>query len=1087
MRGMIQAQITEGMLRQLDAALKERGACLVQPMSLSSAAFLAWELRLAFQRTVIVIADPANTQEEMLRNLAAFAGEHDAPPLSYPALDSVPPEGGALHPDVAGDRINTLLRLAFSSEPAVVCTCATALDQPTISPAALRANTRRPAVGREEDPESLVAWLEKAGYKLVPEVGNKGEAVRRGGLVDVWPPQEPDPLRIEFFGETVETIRSFDPADQRSARERTEAVIPPATEREAPHSNEDERAFFMNHAGREALCFGIECGNPAACPAIFMSGVERKDAGAGGCDAGETMDLGFEDLPALTAGRHDLFEPDLLDAQRRRLIAGLAAKTREGISVHLFFDTPGGLDRFRETHPGLPFLLHAGFVSDGFINHAMSIAIAGERLLTGRRKRLPGRYGSRPDTRTARRRAAGETISDWTGIRPGELAVHVDHGIGRYLGITEMDFDGQLTEALAVEYADRAKLYVPVAQCHLLSRYIGAGNSHPRIDRIGSSRWPRARRAAERAVRDLAASLLKLQAMRESRKGFPFPADNEWQHDFEAAFPYEETQDQARAIESVKSDMEAHRPMDRLICGDAGYGKTEVALRAAFKAVTAGKQVALLVPTTVLSQQHYDVFADRMESYPFQIELLSRFRTTRQQEQAVRGLAAGTVDIAIGTHRLLQPDVKFNDLGLVIIDEEQRFGVAHKEKLKQMRQLVDVLTLTATPIPRTLYLSLTGARDISMIQAAPEQRVPVKTIVAAKEDRIVRDAVRSELRRGGQVYYLHNRIATIERAGASLMRLVPEARLATAHGLTPPAELSRIMHEFEQGGFDVLLCTTIIQSGLDIPNVNTILIDRADRFGMADLYQLRGRVGRSSRNAYAYLLLPGHERLLDTSRKRIHAILQHSGLGAGFGIAVRDLEIRGSGNLLGREQSGHIAAVGFDLYCQLLKNTVARLGDGKPDAAIQRPFSRIIDVDVRLDFLRLAANTADAESSAFLPHSYVDDEQLRLKIYRKIASATDPEEIRALRDELRDRFGPVPGPLDRLIRVANMRIIASEKGVCSIETKDGRIMLKRGTGYVTPNHRFPRLRSRTPDDRIDEILGWLNRLDCSAARRGGRG
>ncbi|MFC1461256.1 TRCF domain-containing protein, partial [Verrucomicrobiota bacterium] len=434
----------------------------------------------------------------------------------------------------------------------------------------------------------------------------------------------------------------------------------------------------------------------------------------------------------------------------------------------------------------------------------------------------------------------------------------------------------------------------------------------------------------------------------------------------------------------------------------------------------------------------------------------------------------GFVDIVIGTHRLLQPDIQFKDLGLVIIDEEQRFGVAHKERLKQVRQLVDVLTLTATPIPRTLYMSLTGARDISMIQTSPEARLPIETIVAKTEDRLVRDAVLRELNRGGQVYYLHNRVTTIEKVRGRLQRLVPEARIAVGHGQMPTGELSRVMSEFARGKFDLLLCTTIIQSGMDIPNVNTILIDRADRFGVADLHQLRGRVGRSSRKAYAYLLLPSHGFLMDTPRKRIHAILQHSDLGAGFRLAIRDLEIRGAGNLLGAEQSGCIAAVGFDLYCQLMQRTVAQLS-GKPAPV---PIG-VVDVEVKLDFIHLSPNAPDPESSASLPYSYVEDEQLRINVYRKIASATSLEDIQALRDEFQDRFGPVPDPLDRLLKIAAMRVIATEKHVTSIEARQGKIMFNHGNDYVQLKHRFPRLNSLRPDEQLEEIILWLNRVDDS--------
>jgi transcription-repair coupling factor (superfamily II helicase) len=503
--------------------------------------------------------------------------------------------------------------------------------------------------------------------------------------------------------------------------------------------------------------------------------------------------------------------------------------------------------------------------------------------------------------------------------------------------------------------------------------------------------------------------------------------------------------------------------MDRLICGDVGYGKTEVAMRAAFKAVMDGKQVAMLVPTTILAQQHFESFAERFAAYPFTIEMLSRFRSREQQADVVRRLRAGGVDIVIGTHRLVQKDVAFKDLGLVIIDEEQRFGVQHKERLKQYRQLVDVLTLTATPIPRTLYLSLTGARDLSTIQTPPLERLPVETIVAPLTDEIVRTAIMHELDRGGQVFYLHNRVQTIEQTRERLQGLVPEAQIAVAHGQMAEGQLAEIMHRFTRGDFDVLLCTTIIESGLDIPSVNTILIERADRFGLAELYQLRGRVGRYKHQAYAYLLLPRHGRLFDTARKRIGAIKQYSSLGAGFKLALRDLEIRGAGNLLGAAQSGHIAAVGFDLYCQLLKRSVALLKGEKPPL--------IIEVETRLDFLDFATGAATAENAAVLPHDYIEDESLRVRAYRKIAEASSDKELDELRADLRDRFGPFPPAGQRLLKVAKLRIAAAECGVRAIEVAEDKVMLRRGAdNWLMPGGHYPRLKAPVPAAKLDELI-----------------
>ncbi len=1079
---MMKMQIPEKILKRLDDCAMGERARRVQQLSFSAAAFLVCEMRRACSCPVLLVTSNMKDQDEMLHNLAAFAGGDGRDIVSFPAYSDTAGREISADLDTTGERINAALRLARGGNP-LIATCIQAMGQAAISPSLLLAQTISLSPGADADPAAIVPFLEKAGYEFGPEVQNKGEAALRGGLLDIWPPTEREPFRVEFFGSTVETIRSFNPADQRSTGKQELALITPAGE-PVPDMDAD-RTFFTSHIKGDVVFLWFRCEDgeeldaavkAAAQPGArhFISGWDFAAEPEG--ESEMPIDLGFRTIPEIYTTKQNLFEPDLIAEQRKRLIEYLQDQANAGVKIHLSFDTGGSLERFQETHPGLPCSTETGIVTDGFINPDAAIAVLGESLIMGRRKLAHGKYESGARRRRARTHAAGETITDWTGITPGDLVVHVDHGIGRYLGMMEIEFNGQLMESLAVEYAEGAKLYVPVSQSHLLSRYVGSGRQQAGLHRLGGSTWKRAKQSAERAVQDLAASLLQIQAMRESMEGFPYPPDTEWQHEFEGAFPYQETDDQSLAIEQVKGDMQALRPMDRLICGDVGYGKTEVAMRAAFKAATAGKQVAVLVPTTVLAQQHYEVFTERMGAYPFNIELLCRFRTHQQQRRAIAGLVTGAVDIAIGTHRLLQSDVKFKNLGLVIIDEEQRFGVAHKEQLKQMRQLVDVLTLTATPIPRTLYMSLTGARDISMIQTAPEERLPVETIVAPREDKIVRDAIRRELGRGGQVYYLHNRINSIEPVRQWLLRLAPEARIAVGHGQTPTAELSNLMRDFEQGAYDILLCTTIIQSGVDIPNVNTILIDRADRFGVADLYQLRGRVGRSSRKGYAYLLLPPKERLVDESRKRIQAILQHTGLGSGFRLALRDLEIRGVGNLLGHEQSGHIAAVGFDLYCQLLKRTVSQMAAATAGGGTPPP---IVNVEIRLDFISLSTNTGGGEPAAYLPHDYVEDERQRLGIYRKIAGTGTPAEVASLRTEFKDRFGAIPVPLDRLLLIAEIRIIAAAKNINSIETNEGKIMMKRGGEYILPDHLFPRLRSERAGERLAELKNLIETLDFS--------
>ncbi|MEN9572780.1 MAG: Transcription-repair-coupling factor [Verrucomicrobiota bacterium] len=681
-------------------------------------------------------------------------------------------------------------------------------------------------------------------------------------------------------------------------------------------------------------------------------------------------------------------------------------------------------------------------------------------------------------------------------------------------------------ECLVLEYApsdtDREppKLYVPITEAHLVSKYVGAGKLRPPLNTLGGKRWEKTKQQAERAVRDVAADLLKIQAQRATQPGHAFGPDTPWQREFESSFLYEETADQLRAIAEAKHDLEVAKPMDRLVCGDVGFGKTEVAIRAAFKCVMGGKQVAILVPTTVLAQQHYNTFRERMADYPVRVELLSRYRTKKEQLHVVEQLQAGAVDIVVGTHRLVQSDVTFKDLGLVVIDEEQRFGVMHKEKFKLMRTHVDVLTLSATPIPRTLYLALTGARDMSTIATPPQDRLPVETLVEHYDDRIIRDAIRREVERGGQVFFLHNRVTTIEVMRSKLQLLVPNARIVVGHGQMSGDELEDVMTKFVNGEADVLLSTTIIESGLDIPNANTIIIDRADRFGLSQLYQLRGRVGRYKHQAFAYLLLPRHARLLTDVRKRMSAIKQYAQLGSGFKIAMRDLEIRGAGNLLGAQQSGHITAVGFELYCTLLKQSVATL---KGEKVKQRT-----NAGLRLDFLKLHAveeggegnrklgmgnrveeqgresrsqvsisvprdsdvwvqpSRARAEESAidnrqsaipqagaFLPPAYVPEPQHRIEAYRKLAQAETKADVEALGKELRDRYGKWPKPVELLLVATELRLLAGERGLDAIETKGDKLMLHRRGDFIQLGGKFPRLMKTEPLAVLKEIKKLL--------------
>ena len=686
-----------------------------------------------------------------------------------------------------------------------------------------------------------------------------------------------------------------------------------------------------------------------------------------------------------------------------------------------------------------------------------------------------------------------DQLLDFSELVEGDYLVHLQNGICLYRGLSRLDVGQGSREVISLEFDDGIILHLPLHESHLVTRYVGLKKYRPTLGKVGSSRWEKTRRRAEEATLDFAARLLQNQANRDSRKGFAFSADGNWQRDFEATFPYRETPDQLEAIIATKKDQEKPHPMDRLICGDVGFGKTEVALRAAFKAVLDGKQVAILGPTTVLTQQHFNTFRQRMSAFPIEVEMLNRFRTRAEQSIILKDLAGGRIDIVVGTHRLLSRDVGFKDLGLLVIDEEHRFGVKHKERLKEYRLNADVLSLSATPIPRTLHMALLGARDLSVIESPPINRRPIETIIKNYHPDTVSRAITREKSRGGQVFYLHNRVQSIHIVAARLEEMLPEVKFAVAHGQMHDRTLERIMSRFVDGEYDVLVSTTIIESGLDIPNANTIIIEAADRFGLSQLYQIRGRVGRFDRQAYAYLLLHRHARVLDTARRRLAAIKQYNQLGAGFRIALRDLELRGAGNLLGAEQSGHIAGVGFDLYCQLLKQSVARL---KGDHAALR-----IRATVQLDFVYMgegkateapiardsyqALKLAEIEATrgrlleARIPPRYLIETRLRIEVYRQLAMAEDLASIEEIDRSLVDRYGPYPDTVKALLEVCKIRTLAEEKGIDRIESEGNRLKCRiAGSGkgnFIMPGHRFPRLSRKDPYEKLEEILQFLHR------------
>jgi len=1081
----------------LKALAPESHTIELPAMPASAEALTALALAAGGPPRLLWIHHAAESLERAHSDLISLREKRDQPRISYfPPWDALPGPDFREDPEIAGYRLRALRQLTehTAEEPLIVVTSVQALLQATPLPDALAADTITLEVDIESDLGEITDALQASGYAFEPEVASKGQATRKGGLLDVWAPTDTWPTRIEFFGPVVESIRRFDPATQRSVEKIPLISLPPAREWDTD-SPSSSHATLIDYINAPATLLWSEPGSIAHQADAY----ETLLADAGSTDAISS----FEVLQQRIAERQDIrqvhIDPDkpvelpgvlprfspienaveatgnhlgaeLAERARKELLDSLYERTRRRHHVALFFDTSGSLSHFSDNlarEDGRPIHTHKGVLSEGCNCPDLRLTVVAESDLYGRRKTLRRRYD--PDAFHGRAPSGrGARISDFTDMATGDLVVHIDHGVGRYLGVREITFNDKQQEVLAIEYADEAKLYVPMSHAHLLSRYVGISAGRASLHKLGGTRWKRDKDAAQQAVLDLAADLLQVQAARNLLRGYAYPTDTTWQHEFENAFPFQETVDQINVIRDVKQDMESPRPMDRLICGDAGYGKTEVAMRAAFKAVQHGQQVAMLVPTTILAQQHYRTFSERMAGFPVRIEVLSRFCTASARTQLLKGLGAGEIDIVIGTHALVQSSVSFTRLGLVIIDEEQRFGVRHKEHLKQMKQLVDVLTLSATPIPRTLYMSMTGARDMSLLQTPPRERMAIETIVATADDEVIREAVLREIGRNGQVYYLHNRVMTIRRLRDRLARLIPEARIEVAHGQMKSSELASVMRRFSAGEFDVLLCTTIIESGMDIPRANTILIDRSDRFGIADLYQLRGRVGRSRHKAYAYLLLPPHGHVDSDARERIRAIRKHSGLGAGFNLAVRDMEIRGAGNILGAAQSGHISAVGFGLYCQLLKQSVARLKGEQPD--------KIVDTELRLDFVRLAPSDPDESSTAYLPDAFIPDERVRVAVYRRIAEATDADEVHALRQELGDRFGQLPSSVERLLTLADIRILASNTGIHLVEVRNRKIILKRDEDYIMDSARFTTLTTTTPDDQLQELHDHIREL-----------
>ncbi len=1080
---------------------------------------------------VLVIAGKADHARSLSEETSAWLGT-TARVLEFPELDDAPYERSSPDTAAAEERLRVLARLRQSDteQPPVIVTCGLALAQGTIAPDALAGASLTVQPGDRLPMRLLLSTLERLGYTMEPLVEEPGQAARRGGIVDVYPPDALQPFRLELLGDRVDSLRAFDPATQRTLHRPQAVTIGPAREAQADPARvrallerlDFSRMQLGTRPGLEEPLQELAAGR-ATTPGFYApflldaTLLDHLPAGAlvivdEPADLGTLLDeLDQQAQESRAAQESEGLIPaglPLPHRSRTEVFARLDSLPRVALRRWATDETPGALllpfgpapayggrlrtvmndvaTRIRgggrlvmvtQQAPRLSELLTAeGLMAgigrqidappppgsltllQGSLPHGWSLPLADGLLLLITDSEV---FGFTKQRREVRRAARGREAF-LSELSPGDYVVHIEHGIARFARLTRRTVDGTEREYLELHYAEGDRLFVPADQVDRVSRYVGPGDSRPHLTRLGSGDWARAKERVRRAVADLAQELLQLYAAREVLPGHPFAEDTVWQQEMEAAFPYVETDDQLRALREIKTDMERPRPMDRIIIGDVGYGKTELAIRAAFKAVMDGKQAAVLVPTTVLAQQHFQTFSERVSGFPVRVEVLSRFRSEREQREVVAAVAAGRVDILIGTHRILQRDVQFHDLGLVVIDEEQRFGVAHKERLKELRREVDVLTLSATPIPRTLNMSLAGIRDMSTLETAPEDRLPIKTYVTEFDERLLREALLRELDRGGQVYFVHNRVYNIELIAEKLRAVVPEAEISIGHGQMPEEMLEQVMVEFQRGACDVLVCTTIIESGLDIPNVNTIVINQADRLGLSQLYQLRGRVGRGAARAYAYLLYDRNHALSEVAQRRLQAIFEAGELGAGFQIALKDLEIRGAGNLLGAEQSGHIGAVGYDLYAQMLAEAVSRMralmhGETPPPAP-------------------LPPLTVDLPITAHLPEPYITDLNLRLAVYQRLAQMPSVRALEEYTAELTDRFGSPPPVALTLLYTVRIRLLARAAGLQSIQGEDGDIVLRAARPIV---HRerlsgvFPEhIRIGSAQIRIERRDGW---------------
>ena len=1057
---------------------------------------------------LLIIVPSLQNADTLMEDLQFFQTETSGAALLFPQWETLPYDEIPPHPEIMRERVRCLFPL-LRGEEAIVVAPVRALMQKVLRPADLEKTTFSLSAGDEIDREDLLRFLQRAGYGSARIVEERGDFSVRGAIIDIYSALYEEPLRLEFDGDRLESIRRFETQTQRSiaGSAMEEAILLPAGDTSGDHPDSSLGSFF-DYLKKEMPVFVEEMDEVEregeAFSRLIQDHYEKARAKKGFVPSPETAYLPFDEivlslrkfriaflqdgpvappqcerlLPFEIESNEDLRSEIRMALSGEKgsseaspfsiLLKKLLQWQQKGIRIFIVSHTAGQAERLKELfssyevasriekergfrevldQPGEGLTLLVGSLSSGFQNSREGWVLLTEEEIFGERRRL--REGK------ARK---GSSFASYRELRENDFIVHTDYGVGLYRGLKHLNIGGVANDYLLLEYVDEDKVYVPVDRLNLIQRYTGSDGSSPKLDKLGSRAWERAKKKAKAAVSEMVKELLELYAARQAFQGVTFPPRDQFYKEFEATFEYEETPDQAKAVEDVMRDMGNSKPMDRLICGDVGYGKTEVAIRAAYRAVMSGKQVAVLVPTTVLAQQHHQTFRERFKTYPVVIEVLSRFKAPREQKETLKRLAEGRVDIVIGTHRLLQKDVVFRDLGLVVIDEEHRFGVVHKEKLKQMRKTVDVITLTATPIPRTLQMGLSGIRDLSLIQTPPENRLSIQTFVIRYDDEAIREAVEREFQRGGQVFFVHPRVQSIHAVAHQLKRLLPEASLAVAHGQMREKELEKVMLQFIKREFNLLVCTSIIESGLDIPTANTILINHAERFGLADLYQLRGRVGRGSHQAYAYLLIPGDLTLSRDAMRRLRAIQELSELGSGFKLALQDLEIRGAGNLLGASQSGHITAVGFELYSQLMEKALSEL---KGEEVVE-------EITPEIHF----------HLPAFIPETYVEAPGERLALYRRLSLCRSDEEVETLREELADRFGRIPFEVAHLLEVIKVKILLTRLSIKRFEETPSQLVLAFDeTTKVSPKklvdfvHRGKGQYRFTPDSRLI-IEGW---------------